>query len=59
MIPYIVLTVGICIIAMGVILWIKDNTMCRLFDGDYTWAVLGVFGLSLAVHALISMSCGV
>ena len=55
---YIVLTVGICIIAMGAILWIKDHTLCTLFDGEYTWAVLGVFGLSLVVHALISMSCG-
>ncbi|MBR4792659.1 MAG: hypothetical protein IK038_03235 [Bacteroidaceae bacterium] len=58
MIPYIVLTVGICIIVMGAILWIKENTLCTLFDGNYTWAVLGVFGLSLVVHALISMSCG-
>ena len=55
MTPYIVLTVGICLIVMGIILWIKDHLCFNLFDGEYTWLVFKVFGLSLVVHSLITI----
>lgn len=58
MTPYIILTVGICIIVMGAILGIKDHTLCDLFDGEYTWVIFGVFGLSLVVHSLIYINAG-
>lgn len=55
MTPYIVLTVGICLIVMGIILWIKDHLCFSVFDGEYTWLVFKVFGLSLVVHSLITL----
>lgn len=55
MTPYIVLTVGICLIVMGIILWIKDHSWFSVFDGEYTWLVFKVFGLSLVVHSLITI----
>lgn len=55
MTPYIVLTVGICLIVMGIILWIKDHLCFSLFDGEYTWLVFKLFGLSLVVHSLITL----
>lgn len=55
MTPYIVLTVGICLIVMGIILWIKDHLCFSLFDGEYTWLVFKLFGLSLIVHSLITL----
>ena len=55
MTPYIVLTVGICLIVMGIILWIKDHFWCDLFDCEYSWLVFKVFGLSLVVHSLITI----
>jgi ribose/xylose/arabinose/galactoside ABC-type transport system permease subunit len=55
MIPYIVLTVGICFIFMGIVLWIKDHLWINLFDCEYTWLVFKLFGLSLVVHSLITI----
>lgn len=55
MTPYIILTVGICLIFIGVVLWIKDHTCFCLFDGEYTWLVFKLFGLSLVVHSLINL----
>lgn len=55
MTPYIILTVGICLIVMGIILWIKDHLCFNLFDGEYTWLVFKLFGLSLVVHSLITI----
>ena len=55
MTPYIVLTVGICLIVMGIILWIKDHLCFNLFDGEYIWLVFKLFGLSLVVHSLITI----
>lgn len=54
MIPYIVLTIGICMIAFGVILYIKDVSMiCTWLDERFAWSIFALFGASLIVHALI------
>ena len=55
MISAIVITVGICLSVMAIILYVKDHTSCMLFDGDWAFAIVGVFGLSLIVHGMISM----
>lgn len=54
MIPYIILTVGICMLVFGIILYIKDVSMLYTWlDERFAWAIFALFGTSFIVHALI------